>query len=231
MPARPQGVPVVHHEGVDPAAARLTRYTLLVGGVLALFLATFLVAGAFSVAVLDDPTPYLAGADVTGAAVGTGLLVADVVLPVPSSGVMLAHGALFGAGLGAALSLAGSLGATLAGYGIGRWAGPPLLRAACSDAERARADRLVGRWGVLAVAASRPVPLLAETVAVAAGASALGIGRTFVAGAVGAAPAAVLYAVAGAAGAGAPRGLLVFGAVLVLATALWLAGRWWGGAR
>ncbi len=33
---------------------------------------------------------------VVAALVGVGLLVADVVLPVPSSVVMLAHGALFG---------------------------------------------------------------------------------------------------------------------------------------
>lgn len=210
--------------GPDQAGAGLTRYFLLVSGTLTLFLVSFLIAGAFSVAVLDDPTPWLARADV-GAVVGTALLIADVVLPVPSSVVMLAHGALFGVVGGAALSLAGSVGAALAGYALGHRAGPPLLRSICSEAEHARADRLVRRWGLLAVAASRPVPLLAETVAVAAGASSLGVARTLVSAAAGAVPGAVLYAVAGAAGVGAPSGLLVFGAVIALATVLWLVGR------
>ncbi len=38
-------------------------------------------------------------------ALGVGLLVADIVLPVPSSVVMVAHGALFGLRLGAVLSM------------------------------------------------------------------------------------------------------------------------------
>ncbi|MGH3984261.1 MAG: hypothetical protein ACRDST_16645, partial [Pseudonocardiaceae bacterium] len=66
---------------------------------------------------------------------------------------------------------------------------------------------------------------LAETVAIAAGASSLGVARTLVSAAVGSAPGALLYAVAGAAGAGAPSGLLVFGLVLAVATVLWLVGR------
>jgi len=223
---------VVHRNGVrpDPARAPLTRYLLLVGGVLTLFLVTFLVVGAFSVAVLDDPTPLLARDGVLSGVIGTALLIADVVLPVPASVIMVAHGALFGVVGGAALSLIGSTGAAAAGYGIGRYAGPPLLRSVCSEAEHARADRFVRRWGALAVAASRPVPLLAETVAVAAGASSLGVARTLVSATAGAVPGAVLYAVAGAAGASAPSGLLVFGAVLALTTVLWLIGRRAGGS-
>jgi uncharacterized membrane protein YdjX (TVP38/TMEM64 family) len=77
----------------------------------------------------------------------------------------------------------------------------------------------------LAIAASRPVPLLAETVAIAAGASSLGVTRTLIWAAVGSVPGAVLYAVAGSAGASAPSGLLVFGLVLVVATVLWMGGR------
>lgn len=211
--------------GPGPVRAPLTRYLLLVGATLTFFLVVFLVAGALAVAVLDDPTPWLARADVLGGAIGTALLIADVVLPVPSSVIMVAHGALFGVAVGAALSLVGSVGATMVGYALGRWAGPPVLRSVCSEAERARADRLVRRWGVLAVAASRPVPLLAETVAVAAGASSLGVVRTLVPATLGAVPGAVLYAAAGAAGLSTANGLLVFTAVLSVAAVLWLVGR------
>jgi uncharacterized membrane protein YdjX (TVP38/TMEM64 family) len=218
---------VAHQNGPDhgPARGPLTRYFLLIGGALALFLVIFLVAEALSVAVLDDPTPWLGGGDAFDGAIGTALLIADVVLPVPSSLIMIAYGALFGIVGGASVSLVGSLGAAMAGYAIGRCAGPPLLRSVCSEAEHARADRFVRRWGALAVAASRPVPLLAETVAIAAGASSLGVTRTLIWAAVGSVPGAVLYAVAGSAGASAPSGLLVFGLVLVVATVLWMGGR------
>jgi uncharacterized membrane protein YdjX (TVP38/TMEM64 family) len=218
---------VIHRNGVDqgPARGPLTRYFLLIGGALTLFLVIFLVAEAFSVAVLDDPTPWLARGDAFDGLIGTALLIADVVLPVPSSVIMISYGALFGVVGGASLSLVGSLGAAMAGYAIGRCAGPPLLRSVCSEAEHARADRFVRRWGALAIAASRPVPLLAETVAIAAGASSLGVARTLVSAAAGSVPGAVLYAVAGAARVGAPSGLLMFGLVLAVATVLWLVGR------
>src|SRR5690606_9981872 len=101
------------------------------------------------------------------------LLVVDVFVPVPSSFVMVAHGALFGPWLGTLLSVAGSVGAVLLAYAVGR-AGGPLVERLASAEEKARADRLVRRWGAVAVALSRPVPLLAETVAILAGASGIG---------------------------------------------------------
>jgi hypothetical protein len=71
------------------------------------------------VAVLTDPAPQLAQDGPAAAAVGVGLLVVDVVLPVPSSAVMVAHGALFGVVLGALLSLLGSVGAAMVGSAWG----------------------------------------------------------------------------------------------------------------
>ncbi|MGH3982897.1 MAG: hypothetical protein ACRDST_09520, partial [Pseudonocardiaceae bacterium] len=131
---------MVHQNDVDqdPTRGPLTRFFLLIGGTLALFLVIFLVAEALSVAVLDDPTPWLTRGDVVDGAIGTALLIADVVLPVPSSVVMIAYGALFGVVGGASLALVGSLGAAMAGYAIGRCAGPPLLRSVCSEAEHTR---------------------------------------------------------------------------------------------
>ncbi|MGH3936571.1 MAG: TVP38/TMEM64 family protein, partial [Pseudonocardiaceae bacterium] len=172
---------------------RMSRYLLLVGTLLALFLLLFGVAEVLRVPVLTNPAVTLGAAGVSTAVLGIGLLVADVVLPVPSSLVMITHGALFGTVLGAGLSLVGAVGATLAGYGLGRWGGRPLVGRICSEQERRRAETLVRRWGLLAVTASRPVPLLAETVAVVAGMSSLGPLRTSVAALLGALPGALLY--------------------------------------
>lgn len=203
----------------------MTRYLLLVFGMLVVFLVLFLTAEAFSLPLLDDPASWLSGGGPLSAVVGVGLLVADVVLPIPSSLVMVVHGALFGVAVGTALSLLGAVGSALAGYGLGRWGGPALLRSVCSDVERERADRLVRRWGLLAVTATRPVPLLAETVAVIAGASSLGATRTTIAAAAGSFPTALLYAVAGTSGVGTPSGLVVFAIVFVIAVSLWIG---WG---
>ncbi|MGI5127024.1 TVP38/TMEM64 family protein [Pseudonocardia sp. CA-107938] len=209
----------------DGTDVSLVRYGLFIGSVLAIFLATFVLVAMLAVPLLDDPAPMMSGGGVVAALCGVGLLLADVLLPVPSSLVMIAHGMLFGAAAGALLSLIGGVGAALAGYGLGRWAGPPTLRRVCSAAERARAARLVDRWGVLAVIVTRPVPLLAETVAVMAGAQQLGLPRTALASVVGVLPAAVLYAAAGALGWSESTGLVAFGLVLLVAALMWLVGQ------
>jgi uncharacterized membrane protein YdjX (TVP38/TMEM64 family) len=74
------------------------------------------------------------------------------------------------------------------------------------------------------VVASRPVPLLAETVALVAGAERLGVLRTAAASVIGALPGALLYAAAGTVGTAGPGGWAVFGAVLAIAALLWLLG-------
>ena len=213
--------PPGHRAGERP---RLTRYLLVVAGVLIAFVLAFLLTEAFAVPLLDRPERLLAGSGVLAAVVGVGLLVADVVLPVPSSLVMVAHGALFGAALGATISLVGAVGAALAGYGLGRWVGPPVLRRVCSAAERERAAHLVRRWGLLAVVASRPVPLLAETVALIAGTEQLGVLRTVAGSVVGALPGAVLFAAAGSLGRTGPSGLAVLVVVLAATALLWAFG-------
>lgn len=203
----------------------MPRFVLFVFGVLALFLTVFVVAEALSIPLLNHPASGSASSGALAAVAGVGLLIADVVLPVPSSVVMVSQGALFGVAMGTALSVLGAVGSTIAGYGLGRWGGSPVLRRVCSAAERDRAELLMCRWGLLAVAATRPVPLLAETIAVVAGASSLGFVRTTVAATVGSLPGALLYSLAGSLGAAAPSGLLVFAIVLAIAAGLWLLGR------
>lgn len=193
-------------------------------GLVAAMLALFLVVEALDIALLTDPGAELAGSGAVAAAGGVGLLIADVVLPVPSSLVMLLHGAVFGAVVGAALSLAGSVGAFAAGFGLGR-RGAEVVGRVVGDDERRRADRLLRRWGVLAIIVSRPVPMLAETTAIVAGTSSLPWGPALAAAVVGALPGAVLYAVAGAAAASFATGAVVFGVVLALGAAVALLAR------
>lgn len=203
----------------------MKRYLLMMGVVMAFFLLLFLAVEALGVPLLADPTPWMKqGGGLAAAVLGMGLLVADVVLPVPSSLVMVAHGALFGVVGGTLLSLAGSLGAALFGFLVGRRGGR-LLERIVTRKERAQADSLLQRWGALAIIVTRPVPLLAETVTMMAGASSMGWGRAAVAALAGSLPPALLYALSGAAVVKFRNPALVFGVVLLVAGFIWMTGR------
>lgn len=198
---------------VDIVATR--RYWTVPAAVVAGMLATFVLVEALGVEPLSDPRPLLDTGGALAAAAGTGLLVADVFLPVPSSGVMLAHGAMFGVVVGAALSLVGSMGAFSVGFALGR-RGEGAMERLVAEEERSRADRLLRRWGVIAIVVTRPIPILAETTAFVAGTSSLPWRTCLVAALAGSLPASVLYAVAGALAASFATGAVVFAAVILL---------------
>jgi uncharacterized membrane protein YdjX (TVP38/TMEM64 family) len=202
----------------------MKRYFLIVAATIGFFLILFLVVEALGIPLLTDPTPWMRHGGLLAAALGVGLLIADVLLPVPSSLVMVAHGALFGVVRGTLLSLLGSVGAALFGFAIGRRGGKLLERLVTSK-ERARADQMLARWGALAVIVTRPIPLLAETVAIMAGASPLGWGRMALAAIVGSLPPAILYALTGATAANLQSTSIMFGVVLLVTGLFWLAGR------
>lgn len=202
----------------------MKRYLIITGVMLAFFLAFFLVVEALGIRLLADPTPWMMRGGALAAVVGVGLLVADVLLPIPSSLVMVAHGALFGVLGGTALSLVGSVGASLFGFAIGKRGGP-LLRRITTPEERARADSFLRRWGALAVCLSRPLPLLAETVAIMAGTSGLGWSRMALASLAGSLPPALLYALTGAAVADFRSAALMFLVVMLVTGLFWLTSR------
>lgn len=202
----------------------MKRYLLIVAALIVCFTVVFLIVEALGVPLLSDPTPWMTHRGLLAAGVGVGLLIADVVLPVPSSLIMVAHGALFGVVQGTMLSLIGSVGAAMFGFAIGRRGGTFLERIVTS-AERDRADSLLRRWGTLAVIVTRPVPVLAETVAIIAGTSSLSWRSVIFASIVGSFPSALLYALSGAAIANFQNTVLMFGVVMVVAVLFWLGGR------
>ncbi|MDP9314329.1 MAG: VTT domain-containing protein [Chloroflexota bacterium] len=92
--------------------------------------------------------------------------------------------------------------------------------------ERAQADRRLRRWGALTIIVSRAVPLLAETVAVLAGASPMSWGQAAAAAFAGSLPAALLYALTGAIAARFQHGAVMFGLIVLVALTFWFIGRW-----
>ena len=201
----------------------MRRYLLTVVALIVFFTVLFVIVEALGVPLLSDPTPWMKHGGILAATIGVGLLIADVVLPVPSSIVMVAHGALFGVLWGTMLSLVGSVGAAVVGFAIGRRGGG-LLERVVTPAERARASSILERWGTLAIIVTRPVPLLAETVAIMAGASSMSWRAIILASIAGSLPMALLYALTGAAVADLQNTALMFGVVLFVAGLFWLVG-------
>jgi uncharacterized membrane protein YdjX (TVP38/TMEM64 family) len=193
---------------------------MVIIAVMILMLMIFFAVESLRVPVLTDPSELLSRGGWIAATAGVGLLIADVALPVPSSVVMMAHGALFGVAMGAALSMIGSLGAAVAGYAIGRRGGPLLDRFVTQE-ERQRVERIFARWGTLAIVATRPLPIVAETFALLAGASRLSFAGTLAAAAAGAFPPALIYAIAGRAATDFRSGALIFLLVLAITGSFW----------
>lgn len=203
----------------------MRRYWILTGSLLVFFLATFGLMEAMHVKWLQDPTQWMQGyGGWEAAALGVGLLIADVFLPVPSSLVMIAHGAVFGIPIGTGLSLIGNLGAAWLGFGVGRRGGPMLARMVTQE-EMGKADALLKKWGAMAIVITRPIPLLAETVTILAGASPMGWGKLTLASLAGSLPAALLYALTGAAANGFANGFVMFGMLILIAGIFWFVGR------
>lgn len=203
---------------------KLRRYWLTVLIISSFFLLLFGVAEICKIPLLTDPTAWLKSPGILPAAIGVLLLVADIWLPVPSSIIMTANGTLFGVLLGATLSIIGSLGAALVGFGMGR-AGSKILRRIVTAPEYETSELLLKQWGMTAILVTRPVPILAETIAILAGASSFGWTRFTIASVAGITPAAFLYALAGARAADVRTGMLIFPLVIMLAGIFWWIGR------
>ena len=199
----------------------MRRYWTVAGGVLAVFLTTYLLVVALDIRFLEEP----ALADGPFAAVlGVGLLVADQFVPVGSSVVMLSLGAIYGAAAGIALALLGRVGMAAVRFAVGRRS-EGLLARLVAPAEQECANNLLQRHGAVAILVSRPVPLLSETIVLLAGASKLGWGRAMLAALVGSAPEAVAYSLAGAIAPSYENAGVIWASFLLLAVGFWFAGR------
>ncbi len=202
----------------------MRHYWILSTLMLLFFLLLFLLVEALGVPLLSAPEPWLKEAGPVTASVGVGLLLLDVLLPVPSSLLMVAHGALFGVIWGTLLSLLGSVGAAALAFAIGRRGGT-LLERMVPEEERGRANALLSRWGGLAIILSRPVPMLAETLAILAGSSPLSWRQLLLAATLGNLPISLLYAFTGALAPQLESSMLAFALVMGVAGLFWLISR------
>jgi len=101
--------------------------------------------------------------------IGAALLISDLLLPIPTTVIIGALGAVIG--IGPAIFW-GWLGLTLAGllgYGLARLGGQRWADRLASPEEQARNRDFFNTWGGLAVILSRMLPILPEALSVTAG--------------------------------------------------------------
>ena len=160
-----------------------------------------------------------------------GVLAGDLVLPVPSSLVNTAAGALLGFWRGTAACWLGMMVASGLGYQLGARAGEAALRRMVGPSEVARLAFFAEREGPWFLLAFRAVPVLAEASVVFAGASRMSRRSFLTASALANLGVSATYAAVGASAARAGSFLLFFaGMVLLPALALWLM-KWWNPDR
>lgn len=165
-------------------------------------------AASDAVLAAADERPIAAAAFIIAA------LTLDLFLPVPNGVTNTLAGAAFGFPVGTLVIWLGLMGASLAGYAVGRWAARPLAKRwlGADDVEKAQA--LAERAGPIALILSRPVPVLAEVMAIAAGVSAMAFARFALVMALANLGVAMLFAAIGAAAIEqASTELLMLGAV------------------
>ena len=100
---------------------------------------------------------------------GIALLVADLVLPIPATGIMAALGSVYGLWLGTLFSIIGSAAAGLTGYGLARFAGRTATRYLADQEEIDRFQQLFNSWGGAAIIGSRAMPIMPEVMTILAG--------------------------------------------------------------
>jgi len=177
----------------------MKRLLLLVAGVAAFVVASKLaVENVAGVALEPLATAWLAHAGAGTAVTVVALLASDLLLPIPSSVVMVLSGAAFGVVWGSALSLAGSIGGEWLGFELVRRYGRRASRSIVDDPERLRLERVFARYGAAAVVVTRALPVVMETMSVVAGLSGMSRAAFLTASLVGTAPIVVVYAYAGA---------------------------------
>ncbi|HVQ03500.1 MAG TPA: VTT domain-containing protein [Burkholderiaceae bacterium] len=127
-----------------------------------------------------------------------GFLLADIVLPVPSSFVLSTTGFLLGLGVGTAVCFVGLTCASLAGYALGRYAGGPLTQRIVGRAQLERFTHLSQRHGDVWLVAFRAMPVLAEATTILAGITRMPLARFVAVVSIGNAVVALVYAWIGA---------------------------------
>lgn len=156
---------------------------------------------------------------------GIGLLVADILLPIPSTVVMSALGLTYGIWLGGLYAATGTTLAGLIAYALSRALGRPLARRLAGEEGLRAGEALFQGGGAWLVAGSRCLPILPEAIACLAGLHRMPFKTYAFALACGSLPTGFLFAAIGALGQEEPGWALALSVMAPIG--LWLAARRW----
>ena len=203
------------------------HFLLLLGALLAGVILPFLIwgRGFEEVFSLEGARGWLEGYGAWAWTAGMGLLMADVVLPVPGTVVMSALGWLYGWFWGGVASAGGSMLAGMAAYAGCRWLGRPVAVWIAGEDGLARAHELLERNGGWLVALSRWLPVMPEAVACLAGLARMRWRTFWVALLCGSLPLGFAFAGIGHLGHSSPLSALALSALVPVG--LWLLARRW----
>ncbi len=143
-------------------------YVILLCAISVLIILSFLLVGA------NIEQFVLSNLEKQDTAIGVAILVillltADILVPVPSSSLAIAAGAVLGAPLGGAAIWLGMTCGSLVGYLIGQFGASRFSKLLARSEERFGEHRLTQHFGLLSIAICRPIPVLAEASAIMAG--------------------------------------------------------------
>lgn len=130
-------------------------------------------------------------------ALGIGLLIADLLLPIPATGIMAALGSVYGFLFGGGISVVGSAAAGFIGYLVARYAGKGAIRLLASEDEILRFQAFFERWGGVAIIVSRAMPIMPEVMAILAGTARMGMTKFLTALLLGTVPTCLLFSYMG----------------------------------
>jgi uncharacterized membrane protein YdjX (TVP38/TMEM64 family) len=189
----------------------------------ALILVSFFIWGSGFDALfsLDGSTRFFDSHARLAGPLGAGLLIADLVLPIPSTGVLGGMGAVLGAGPAFLWGWSGLVLSGSCGYAAARWGGTRWAAKLAPEEERERYKDLFNTWGSLAIVITRLLPVLPEVLSVLSGLYGMKFSRFFGATLVGSLAPALAYTWLGAQAREHP-GPAIWGIVLLTALA-WLA--------
>jgi uncharacterized membrane protein YdjX (TVP38/TMEM64 family) len=198
--------------------ARLLKLAVIIVWLVAMVVLPFVLWGDSLEALFtgDGAIQTLRGSGASAAVIAIGLLIADLLVPIPAAAVMAALGIVYGPVLGGLIAVIGSFLSGVVGYAICRKLGRPAALWIMGNDALDGGERIFNQFGGWLVAASRWVPVLPEVISCLAGLTRMPLATYLAALLCGAVPVGFTFALVGYLGADSPVLTIAFCAVAPL---------------
>ena len=204
----------------------MNRIWYIVVGLLIIFTFLFLFVNWFDIPFLSSPEYLEEENSIMVMSISILLLASDLFLPVPGSIIMMGNGAVFGIVLGTTISLTGSLLSSVLGFFIGSRF-KRLANKLISNKDFHNGKLFIEKYGQVAIIASRPVPLMSETVIILTGILGYDFRKMAINSFLGLLPASLIYALIGAALIDPRYSIFSLLIALLLSGLIWVIGIFW----